>query len=76
MSVFPPQPLANRRKLAGSPHPARTGVFGEEFNLTVDDQSLTEVLRKHLHLLGRGLGDGEPVLREDGTMGIVDGSWT
>lgn len=49
-----------------------TWVFGEEFNLTVDDQSLTEVLRKHLHLLGREPTDGEPVLREDGTVGIVD----
>jgi hypothetical protein len=49
-----------------------TWVFGEEFNLTVDDQSLTEVLRKHLHLLGRKSEDTEPVLREDGTVGIVD----
>jgi hypothetical protein len=42
------------------------------FNLTADEQSLTEVLRKHLHILGREPTDGEPVLREDGTVGIVD----
>jgi hypothetical protein len=49
-----------------------TWIFGEEFNLTVDDQSLTEVLRKHLQLLGRSADDLEPVLRDDGTKGIVD----
>jgi hypothetical protein len=49
-----------------------TWVFGEEFNLTVDDQSLTEVLKKHLEQLGRSADDPEPVLREDGTTAIVD----
>ena len=50
-----------------------TWIFGEEFNLTVNDQSLTEVLNKHLHELGREPEpDGEPVLREDGSVGIVD----
>lgn len=48
-----------------------TWIFGEEYNLSVDDQSLSEVLRKHLHLLGR-TEDSEPVLRPDGTTGIVD----
>jgi hypothetical protein len=50
----------------------QTWVFGEEYNLTVDDQSLTEVLRKHLSLLHRPEVITEPVLRDDGTVGIVD----
>lgn len=49
-----------------------TWIFGEEFNLSVDDQSLTAVLRAHLKLLGREPGDLEPVLRDDGSQGIVD----
>lgn len=50
-----------------------TWLFGESFNLTVDDQSLTEVLKKHLKLLGRSeLSADDPVMREDGTVGIVD----
>jgi hypothetical protein len=32
-----------------------TWIFGEEFNLTVDDQSLTEVLRKHRKLIGENI---------------------
>jgi hypothetical protein len=49
-----------------------TWIFGEEFNLSVDDQSLTAVLRAHLKLLGREPGDLEPVLRDDGSQGVVD----
>lgn len=50
-----------------------TWIFGEEFNLTVNDQSLTEVLNKHLQELGREPEEeGEPVLREDASVGIVD----
>jgi hypothetical protein len=49
-----------------------TWVFGEEFALTVDDQSLTEVLRKHLKLLGKDTTVNEPVKRLDGTRGIID----
>jgi hypothetical protein len=51
-----------------------TWIFGEEFNLSVSDKSLTEVLRKHIQLLGRDIDaeEVEPVLREDGTTGIVD----
>lgn len=49
-----------------------TWIFGEEFNLSVNDRSLNEVLKKHLELLGRKPEDPEPVLREDGTTGIVD----
>jgi Histidine kinase-, DNA gyrase B-, and HSP90-like ATPase len=49
-----------------------TWVFGEEFALTVDDQSLTEVLRKHLRLARRDIIVSEPVKRLDGRAGIVD----
>lgn len=49
-----------------------TWIFGEEFNLSVDDQSLNEVLRKHLSLLGRTPPDDAPVQLEDGGAGIVD----
>ncbi len=51
----------------------QTWLFGEQFALSVDDQSLTEVLRKHLE--GSDLGDVDlatPVLRADGKRGIVD----
>jgi hypothetical protein len=49
-----------------------TWIFGEQFNLSVSDKSLTEVLRKHIHLLGREAGKLEAVEREDGSLGIVD----
>lgn len=51
-----------------------TWLFGEEFNLTVDDQSLNTVLARHLALLGRDPAEfsSEPVLREDGRTGVVD----
>jgi hypothetical protein len=52
-----------------------TWLFGEEFNLTVSDKSLTNVLKKHLNLLNlpeKALADDSPVLREDGTEGIID----
>lgn len=49
---------------------SETWVFGEEFNLTVDDQSLTAVLQAHVDKLGRD--DLEPVTRMDGSIGIVD----
>lgn len=56
------------RLLAGNPW-----VFGEEFHLSVDDQSLNEVLRKHLKHLGRDPKEGlAPVKRLDGSTGIVD----
>jgi hypothetical protein len=54
----------------------RTWIFGEEFNLTVNDQSLTEVLEKHLELLRKPKEKNKkklkPVIREDGSTGIVD----
>ena len=49
-----------------------TWVFGEEFNLTVDDQSLTEVLRKHRKLIGDEVVIDRPVTRLDGSRGIID----
>lgn len=49
-----------------------TWVFGEEFNLTVDDQSLTQVLRKHRKLIGADTVIDGPVKRVDGKKGIVD----
>jgi Histidine kinase-, DNA gyrase B-, and HSP90-like ATPase len=49
-----------------------TWIFGEEFNLTVDDQSLSEVLRKHRKLIGDETMIDQPVKRIDGKVGIVD----
>lgn len=59
-----------------------TWMFGEQFNLTVDDQSLNQVLKAHLSRLKEGRHDLEglvadevddsPVLRSDGRKGIVD----
>lgn len=56
------------RMLAG-----QTWIFGEQFALSVDDQSLTEVLRKHLAERDADNVDlATPVLRADGKRGIVD----
>ena len=50
-----------------------TWIFGEEFNLTLSDKSLNDVLEKHLEKLGREPEeDADVVLREDGSEGIVD----
>lgn len=49
-----------------------TWIFGEEFHMTVDDQSLTEVLRKHQKLIGKETVIDRPVTRVDGKVGIVD----
>ncbi len=50
-----------------------TWIFGEEFNLSVSDQSLTEVLRKHLQAKNReDIIVDEAVKRIDGKVGIVD----
>lgn len=49
-----------------------TWIFGEEFNLTLHERSLTEVLRQHLHLLGRDDFVSSPTLRDDGSSGRVD----
>jgi len=50
----------------------QTWFFGEQFHLSVDDQSLTEVLRRHLGLLGREELVTHPVLDDKGKAGIVD----
>jgi len=46
-------------------------MFGEQYHLSVDDQSLTEVLKAHLTDKMEVELD-KPVLREDGRRGIVD----
>lgn len=47
-------------------------MFGEQYHLSVDDQSLTEVLKKHLAAKKRDVEIDEPVRRPDGSRGIVD----
>jgi hypothetical protein len=47
-------------------------IFGEEFHLAVSDESLTAVLEKHLQLLGQRNDDPTPVVRDDGSEGIID----
>jgi hypothetical protein len=47
-------------------------MFGEQYHLSVDDQSLTEVLKKHVAARGLEIEIDEPVKRPDGTRGIVD----
>jgi hypothetical protein len=49
-----------------------TWVFGEEFALTVSDQSLTEVLRAHAKAQKMNVIIDEPVKRPGGRKGIVD----
>ena len=47
-------------------------MFGEGYTLSVSDQSLTEVLRAHTSDLEPGIVIDDPVLRIDGSRGIVD----
>ena len=47
-------------------------MFGEQYHLSVDDQSLTEVLKKHIEAKGREVEIDMPVKRADGSRGIVD----
>ncbi len=47
-------------------------MFGEQYHLSVDDQSLTEVLKKHIKAQGREIEIDAPVQRLDGRRGIVD----
>lgn len=49
-----------------------TWLFGEEFNLTVSDRSLTAVLQRHLDMSKVEILDDSPVVREDGSQGIID----
>jgi hypothetical protein len=46
-------------------------MFGEQYHLSVDDESLTQVLKAHLSDKMQIELD-KPVLREDGRRGIVD----
>ena len=47
-------------------------LFGEEYNLSVDDRSLTEVLRKHRKFLGDDTLIDEPVKHISKERGIID----
>ena len=47
-------------------------MFGEQYHLSVDDQSLTEVLKKHIEAKGREVEIDTPVKRADRSRGIVD----
>lgn len=51
-----------------------TWIFGEEWSLTGDDERLTEVLKKHLALVGGDveLATAAPIVREDGSVAIPD----
>jgi histidine kinase/DNA gyrase B/HSP90-like ATPase len=51
---------------------SETWIFGEQFHIAVDDESLDEVLAKHLELLGREMADDTAVLDEHGKVCIVD----
>ena len=73
MLVFDPkskQQLLERKQLHKILE-RRTWIFGEEFNLSASDKGLTDVLNQHLAMLGREPSK-TPVLREDGSKGIVD----
>jgi hypothetical protein len=47
-------------------------MFGEQYNISVDDESLTEVLKKHIALQKLDIEIDEQVKRIDGRRGIVD----
>lgn len=49
-----------------------TWVFGEEYALTVDDQSLTNALKAHIKVLGRDELVQEPVLDDEGKNRVLD----
>ncbi len=51
---------------------AEPWIFGEHYHIAVDDESLTNLLKKHLELSKREVDVYEPVLREGGREGIVD----
>jgi hypothetical protein len=51
---------------------SETWIFGEEYALTADDESLTTVLKRHIGMLGRTEPAPEPVKRLDDTGAIVD----
>jgi len=47
-------------------------LFGEEYNLSVSDRSLTSVLRKHRRILGDDTAIDEPVKHVSKKRGIID----
>lgn len=49
-------------------------IFGDEYALSVSDEGLSNVLQRHIDLLGRDrvAEDLDPVTLEDGSRGIVD----
>lgn len=49
-----------------------TWVFGDAFSMSVNDQGLTEVLKKHLKELDVDVVPNKPVTRIDNSRGIVD----
>ncbi len=49
-----------------------TWLFGQEFSISVNDRSLTQVLRKHRQILGDEIHIDENVTKVDGSVGIVD----
>ena len=51
---------------------AEPWIFGEQYHLALDDESLTTLLKKHNELLKRDTEIYEPVLREGNREGIVD----
>ena len=51
---------------------SQTWIFGEEYHLSVNDQSLNEVLLQHLKLLNTKDDSGDRVVRDGGRTGIID----
>jgi hypothetical protein len=49
-----------------------TWIFGEEFNISADDEELTTVLKRHIDPAKLELLGSDPVLREDGSKGVLD----
>ena len=49
-----------------------TWIFGDEFYLVNNDESLTNVLRKHVQNVAFDVDLDTPVLREGGSTGVVD----
>jgi hypothetical protein len=49
-----------------------TWIFGDEFYLVNNDESLTNVLRKHVQHVAFEVDLDTPVVREDGSTGVID----
>jgi hypothetical protein len=72
--LFDPQTKKNllERKQLHRLLAENTWLFGEEFNLSADDEGLTQVLRKHCEIMKRDVVIDRPVLTSDGKRGIID----